>query len=56
MILNIFVFSFIVNSCLSNPCNQGTCLASSTCMGILCGYSCLCPNGTTGYYLEVCFF
>ena len=38
----------IVNSCLSNPCNQGTCVVSSNCVGILCGYSCLCPNGTTG--------
>ncbi len=38
----------IVNSCLSNPCNQGTCIASSNCLGVLCGYSCLCPNGITG--------
>jgi hypothetical protein len=49
MILKI-IFVFIVNSCLSNPCNQGTCVASSNCLGILCDYSCLCSNGTAGYY------
>jgi len=52
MILNI-IFVFIVNSCLSNPCNQGTCVASSNCLGILCDYSCLCSNGTAGYYFFV---
>jgi hypothetical protein len=53
--MRIIIFVLIVNSCLSNPCNQGTCIASSNCLGILCGYSCLCPNGTTGNYRKISF-
>lgn len=41
-------FFFLVSSCLSNPCNQGACVTSSSCVGSICGYSCLCPNGTSG--------
>jgi hypothetical protein len=42
------ILTFIVNLCISNPCNQGTCIQSSNCPGLICGYSCVCPNGTTG--------
>ncbi|CAF3778690.1 unnamed protein product [Adineta steineri] len=41
------------NSCLSNPCHQGTCIVSSNCVGQICNYSCLCPNGTTGRNCEI---
>ncbi|CAF4553802.1 unnamed protein product [Rotaria sp. Silwood1] len=43
----------MINSCLSNPCNQGTCVTSSNCLGKICGYSCLCPNDTTGTNCEI---
>ncbi|CAF5177835.1 unnamed protein product, partial [Rotaria magnacalcarata] len=43
----------LINSCLSNPCRQGTCIVSSNCAGLLCSYSCLCPNGTTGQNCEI---
>ncbi|CAF4740393.1 unnamed protein product [Rotaria sp. Silwood1] len=42
-----------INSCLSNPCNQGACIVSLNCLGLLCSYSCLCPNGTTGQNCEI---
>lgn len=47
------LFCFLVNSCLSNPCHQGTCISSTNCVGILCGYTCLCPNGTSGTNCEI---
>ena len=46
------LFLSIVNSCLSNPCNQGICVTSTNCSTKICGYSCLCPYGTTGYHLD----
>lgn len=47
--LNIIII-FIVDSCLLNPCNQGICIPSTNCQSLLCGYSCNCSNGTSGYY------
>lgn len=51
-IQKIFLF-YLVNSCLSNPCNQGTCHVSTNCVGKVCGYSCLCSNGTSGLNCEI---
>lgn len=33
---------------MSNPCNEGTCITTTDCPENICGYACVCSNGTTG--------
>ncbi|CAF4786385.1 unnamed protein product [Rotaria socialis] len=42
-----------IDSCSSNPCNQGSCVTSSNCLDNVCSYSCLCSNDTTGKNCEI---